>query len=177
MSLGKQTIDTLKRLASDGPAAVAALAGSSDPSGSITVAAETAEARIGIADLDRFSIAFRTLDVRRAAASPGDPRNWLSAHAATLIRSLAFLEEPLAVWELDGSERLAQLRSSPPQRDGDEVIYWEVALRLADQPVATLARYRWAPGMPERERVDYPATFALTGRMVAALEDGLADEP
>lgn len=176
MPLGKQTIDTLKRLASDGPATVAALAGAGDASGSITVAAETAEAHIGIADLDRFSIALRTLEVRRAAVAPGDAHDWLSAHAAAIIRLLAFLEEPLAVWELDGGERLAQLRSSPPQRDGDEVIYWEVALRLADQPAAMLARYRWAPGMPERERVDYPATFALVGRMVAALEDGLADE-
>ena len=44
---------------------------------------------------------------------------------------------------------MAQLRSSPPQRDADERSYWEVTL-WAGQPRAHVARYRWAPGMAER---------------------------
>jgi hypothetical protein len=88
-----------------------------------------------------------------------DARAWLGDHAAAAIRSLGFLEEPLAVWELDGDEGVVQLRSSPPLREGDDVTYWEVVIRCDDRPSATIARYHWAPGLPERERVIYPATF------------------
>src|SRR6266508_930063 len=100
--------------------------------------------------------------------APADTRAYLSAAAAAVARGLSFLEEPLAVWELDGSEGMAELRSSPPLREGDEISYWEVTLTAA-QPSARAARYRWAPGMAEREIVAYPATFALLGRMADVL--------
>ncbi|HNP70490.1 MAG TPA: hypothetical protein PKK15_05255, partial [Kouleothrix sp.] len=101
-------------------------------------------------------------------------RGYLSAAAAAAARRLSFLEEPLAVWELDGGEGMAQLRSSPPQRDAGEVSYWEVTLWAAE-PRAQVARYRWAPGMAEREALAYPATFALLGRMADALADALRE--
>jgi hypothetical protein len=97
-------------------------------------------------------------------------RAYLSATAAEVARRLSFLEEPLAVWELDGGERAAQLRSAPPQREGDAVTYWEVTLWAGDQPGARAIRYQWSPGMAEREVLAYPATFALVARMA----DGLA---
>jgi L-alanine-DL-glutamate epimerase-like enolase superfamily enzyme len=175
--LGKQTVDTLKRLASEGPQAVSALSWSDDGAKVVAVPADAADARVDLADLDRFSATLRELAVTcHAAPMVPDVRAWLSDHAAATIRALGFLEEPLAVWELEASERIAQLRSSPPHRDESEVTYWEVVLHCADQPSATLARYRWAPGMPERERVEYPATFALIGRMAAALERALTCE-
>ena len=113
--------------------------------------------------------------VRSDSASPDDARTFLSAAAATVARRLSFLEEPLAVWELDGSEGIAQLRSSPPQREGDALSYWEVTL-WAEPPRAQVARYHWQPGMAEREVVAYPATFALLGRVADALAAAL-NEP
>ncbi|MFN8568819.1 MAG: hypothetical protein U0Z44_15185 [Kouleothrix sp.] len=103
-------------------------------------------------DRDRYSVTLSELNLGAAIGAPADARAYLSAAAAAVARRLSFLEEPLAVWELDGSEGLAQLRSSPPQHEGDELTYWEVTL-WADQPHAQLARYRWAPGMAERERM------------------------
>lgn len=175
--LGKQMVDTLKRLASEGPHAVSALSWTDDGVRVIAVPSDAADARIDLADLDRFSATLRELAAtRHAAPVVDDVRAWLSDHAAATIRALSFLEEPLAVWELEESEGIAQLRSSPPHREESDVTYWEVVLSCAERPSATLARYRWTPGMVERERVEYPATFALIGRMADALERALTCE-
>ncbi|MGQ9550108.1 MAG: hypothetical protein ACUVSY_15825 [Roseiflexus sp.] len=169
---GKQVVDALKRLAGEGLHAV-----TDDGPEVVCVSMGDADIRIELADLDRFSIALRELATTcHAAPGIGDARTWLSDHAAVAIRLLGFLEEPLAVWELDGGEGVVQLRSSPPLREGADVTYWEVVIRCDDRPSAAIARYHWAPGMPERERVIYPATFAQVGRMVAALEQALTCE-
>lgn len=125
-------------------------------------------------DRDRYSVTMRELTVGADTGAPEDARAFLSAAAAAVARRLSFLEEPLAAWELDGGEGMAQLRSSPPQREADEIAYWEVTL-WAGQPRAHAARYRWAPGMVERELVAYPATFALLGRMADALAEALGE--
>ncbi len=177
MMSGKQTVDALKRLASEGPHAVNALSWTDDGPKVVGVSTGSADVRIELADLDRFSVALCELAMTcRAVPVIDDARAWLSDHAAATIRSLGFLEEPLAVWELDGDEGMAQLRSSPPLREGDDVTYWEVVIRCNERPSAAIARYHWAPGLPERERVIYPATFAQIGRMVAALEQALICE-
>ncbi len=175
--LGKQTVDTLKRLASEGLQAVSALSWTDDGAKVIAVPADAAEARIDLADLDRFSATLRELAVTcHTVPVVSDVRAWLSDHAAAAIQALSFLEEPLAVWELEESEGIAQLRSSPPHREDSRVVYWEVMLHCADQPSATIARYHWTPGMPERERIAYPATFAQIGRIADALERALTCE-
>jgi hypothetical protein len=175
MSLGKQMVEALARLANDGPAAVNALAWT-DGERRIAVDGPVASARLDLADSDRYSVALRSLEVELAAGEvPVDTRTYLSDHAADLIRRLSYLEEPLAVWELDGAEALAQLRSSPPQREGEEIAYWEVVVRAGERPSASIARYRWIPGLPEREPVIYPATFALVGRLTDSLVAALAE--
>jgi hypothetical protein len=127
--------------------------------------------KLEFSDHDRYSMTLRELTIEFGAAGLLDARGYLSAAAAEVARRLSFLEEPLAVWELDGGERVAQLRSSPPQREGDTVTYWEVTLWSGDEPGARAVRYQWSPSMTEREVLAYPATFALIARMA----DGLAD--
>lgn len=161
MTLGKQLIEQLR--ATEQPAG--------QP---LTVVYTTQSADVSFFDRDRYSVALRDMLVRSGSASPDDARIFLSATAATVARRLSFLEEPLAVWELDGSEGIAQLRSSPPQREGDALSYWEVTL-WAEPPRAQVARYHWQPGMAEREVVAYPATFALLGRVADALAAALAE--
>ena len=136
-----------------------------------TVSAEAQgnRARVDFADSDRYSIALQTLTVGCDSRIESDTQPFLSAKAAALARELSYLEEPLAVWELDGSTGIAQLRSTPPQREGESISYWEVELHTSATPFATLARYCWSPGLAERERLDYPATFALVGRMVGSV--------
>ena len=47
------------------------------------------------------------------------------------------------------------------------------AIRAGDEPGARAVRYHWAPGMPEREVIAYPATFALVARMADSLAEAL----
>ena len=166
MSIGKQITERLRRLA-DGDQAVLE-AGSAN---TLLVLDTPLRAKLEFSDHDRYSLTLRELMVGVGSAAPSDARAYLSAAAAEVARRLSFLEEPLAVWELDGGERMAQLRSSPPQREGDTVAYWEVTLWAGAEPGARAVRYQWSPGMAEHEVLAYPATFALIARMA----DGLAD--
>jgi hypothetical protein len=185
MSIGKQLAEQLARLAS-GESVLASVPSSDSAYMRIVALEGPLQASLELFDYDRYSVTLRELTIGTGGAAPNDARAYMSAAAAEVARHLSFLEEPLAVWELDGGERLAQLRSSPPRREGDEVSYWEVTLwapstssgQGGDQPGARAVRYRWAPGMPEREAVAYPATFALVARMADSLAEALrADEP
>ena len=166
MSIGKQITERLRRLA-DGDQAVLQVGDEKR----LMVQGTPVHASLVFFDHDRYSVTLRELTVGTGRAAPSDARSYLSASAAEVARRLSFLEEPLAVWELDGGERVAQLRSSPPLREGEEVSYWEVTLWAGNLPGARAIRYHWAPGMAEREVIAYPATFALIARMA----DGLAE--
>ena len=166
MSIGKLLHETLR---------LAGQSAGAEPTGDLHVTDGQTAVRLGLFDCDRYSITLRSLEVTRGqAAAPDDLRERLSGVAAEMTRRLSFLEEPLAVWELDHREGLAQLRSSPPQREGEEVFYWEVALDGAAELRATIGRYRWAPGLTEREPVAYPAAFTMIGRIADALDAALA---
>jgi hypothetical protein len=169
MSLGKQLIEQLRQLAAEGADAVPLLAYGSEYNG-LVVSDAGMPARLEFFDYDRYSVTLRALEVGIGAPLEGDVRAYLSVRAAAIARRLSYLEEPLAVWELDGNEQTAQLRSSPPQHEGQAVFYWEVALGLGN---ARITRYRWAEGMTDREVVAYPATFALIGRMADSLAAAL----
>lgn len=162
----------LSRLASDGPDAVAAL---SDADGGLTIELNhpTAHVTLLLADHDRFSVALRELQIGAAVTEVGDVRSQLSEIAAAVARRLNFLEEPLAVWELEPSTAEAQLRSAPPQRENQDLIYWEVVVRGGANPGARLARYRWSPELVEREQVTYPTTFRFLGRVAETLAGAL----
>jgi hypothetical protein len=165
MSIGKQITQRLRQLA-DGDQTVL----ENGAENTLLVLDAPLCAKLEFSDHDRYSLMLRELMIGAGGAAPNDARAYLSAAAAEVARRLSFLEEPLAVWELDSGERVAQLRSSPPQREGDMVAYWEVTLWAGDEPGARAVRYHWSPGMAEREVLAYPATFALIARMA----DGMA---
>jgi hypothetical protein len=171
MSIGKQITERLRQLV-DGDKTVLA-AGAEN---TLLVLDAPLRAQLEFSDHDRYSLTLRKLTVGAGDVAPNDARVYLSAAAAEVARRLSFLEEPLAVWELDGGERVAQLRSSPPLREGEAVTYWEVTLSSGDAPSASAVRYQWSPGMAEREVLAYPATFALIARMADGLADALRGE-
>jgi hypothetical protein len=172
MSSGKQMIERLRQLA-DGEATLVDVQAGDGTYKRLAAGAEPFQVTLDFFDYDRYSVTLRALAVGAADVNAADARAYLSATAAEIARRLSFLEEPLAVWELDGGEKLALLRSSPPLREGEEVSYWEVTLSAGERPSAQAARYRWAPGMADREAIAYPATFALIGRLTDALAEAL----
>lgn len=172
MSLGKQMIERLGQLVTEGPEA-AGLRPADHGYSVLMVDDAGVTARLELFDHDRYSVTLRGLEIGPVQHGEGDARAYLSARAAEIARRMSYLEEPLAVWELDGGEKLAQLRSSPPLREGEAVSYWEVTLWAGERPGARMRRCRWVPGMVEREELAYPATFALIGRMVDSLVESM----
>ncbi len=128
MSIGKQITEQLRRLAEGDRTVLEAGA-----ENTLVVLDAPLRAQLEFSDHDRYSVALRELTIETGGATPLDARGYLSATAAEVARRLSFLEEPLAVWELDGGERTAQLRSSPPLREGESVAYWEVTLWAGDE--------------------------------------------
>lgn len=138
--------------------------------------------RLELLDLDRYSAALGRLCLSGGAPPPIDAGapdavaqrdERLSALASALAAQLGYLEEPLAIVERDADEQAAILRSHPPQRDEGAICYWELTLAMAERPALTLARYQWAPGLPEREPVPYPAAFSQLGRLADSLAAAL----
>lgn len=180
MSLAKLITGELRRLSAD-PQALAALA--ADEAGvrmvSIGGVDGAPSARVAFFDADRYSVSLRelTLAGRRLPPlgdEPGAADARLSALAQSIIGQLAYLEEPLTVVERSAADAQAQIRSNPPLREDESLSYWEVALTGGENPVASIARYRWEPGLPEREPMPYPATFALIGRIADSLVAALS---
>lgn len=173
MILGKQVIEQLQQVASNADV----LAGLQRIEGETLMLLGEGKSQVEVyfADHDRYSLALRSLKVSLGEPCEGDLRSELSGCAAAIARGLSYLEEPLAVWELEGREGVAQLRSAPPMRDGETVMYWEVQVQLGQQRSVEVRRCRWQPGMAEREVLAYPATFALVGRLVDSLGAALEE--
>ncbi|MBX0327083.1 hypothetical protein K2Z83_05220 [Oscillochloris sp. ZM17-4] len=180
MSLAKLITAELRRLGADA-AALAAIP--ADEAGLRTVelggADGTPSARVTFFDADRYSVSLRMLTVAgRELPPPGDEPGAADARLAALasgvIAGLSYLEEPLAVVERDAADAQAQIRSHPPLREDELLSYWDVALTSGARPSASIARYCWEPGLPERQPLPYPATYALVARiadsLVAALD-------
>lgn len=172
MSLGKLLADQLRHVGAD-PLLL-------DPDSSAdhhvcAAALELSGAQVAFYDADRYSISLQALKVTHLTVPSNDLRTCLNTAADAVVRRLSFLEEPLAVWEVEQGDLLAQLRSAPPLREGEELFYWEVVLSAEDRLSATLGRFRWSPGLVEREAVRYPATFAMVARITDALEAALAE--
>lgn len=135
--------------------------------------------QLELADLDRYSAALHRVTVGApfdAPASHAAAQAQLNNIAQAVIEHLDYLEEPLAVVESDAGAGISQVRSNPPQRDENELSYWEVVLNLTDQPGASLTRYRWAPELLEREIQPYPVAFAHLGRIAESLAAALQAE-
>ena len=138
----------------------------------IVVQHEGVALRANFADRDRYSATLLYLEAGSAEAGAADDSG-LERRVAALIERFNYLEEPLELIELDRTDAIALLRSAPPQRDAHDLYYWEIRLTQTTEVTATLARYRWSPGMPEREAIAYPATFPMIARLADSLIVGL----
>jgi hypothetical protein len=179
MNLGTHIAQELYRLSQDGPDTIAEV---TQQDGRLAWTADYGDQRVRLtfSDYDRHSAALHTLEVSMAGTLGAEVRSALHTYAAHTTRQLTYLEEPLAVWELSDDAQGVQLRSYPPLREDVARFYWEVYIAASgtddDARIsATIARYRWEPGMRERRVVDYPATYALLGRLAQSLSTILHD--
>jgi hypothetical protein len=91
----------------------------------------------------------------------------LERMAKALSERLTYLMEPIRPIEIDADACIAQLRSSPPQRDDDGRSYYELTVRRGGE--IALARYRKESGTP-REQIAAHVTREVLLRLADDFE-------
>lgn len=169
MNLSKLVVERLEQLAAAGPKQVEAgvLNSAQQQAEVLDISAEEQGLRVTLTlqDYDRYSAELSHLEVITATHNGRKALVDLHHCAELITRRLTYLEEPLAVVEFDANQSLAQLRSQPPNQDGEAVTYWEAMLWAEPNLRVKLSRYRWTPDLDQRELLTYPATFATLGRI------------
>ena len=181
MNLQQRIAEQLEQLAARGPQNVDAIIQESPEAGYI-VGIPAGEgkgvgASISLADFDRYSVTLRHLSVYNNCLTVDDSEteDYLQRAAAELTQRLSYLEEPLALLELNTVDGIAQLRSNPPENGPNDSTYWEVTVSVTPYPQAKMGRYYWQAGNRERLPVTYPATFATLGRLAKDIAASLAE--
>ncbi len=180
MNLKQRVINQLEQLVTKGPDHIEAVVQQSPEPGyiiGIPSQGQEAEASLSLADFDRYSVTMRHLEVcvNQLVISQDDIETYLHQCAAEITQRLIYLDEPLALLELNTIDGIAQLRSSPPHHNAQESTYWEVSVGAVPHPHVKLARYQWANGTHQRVPLTYPATFATLGRLSEDLAASLID--
>jgi len=170
MNIQQEVINTLEKLATGDSEQVDAVVQTSPEKRyivGIPPEGDGVGASINLVDYDRYSVTLQHLEVFNTGLkiAPGNEEAWLHQVAGALSHQLSFLEEPLALIELDTVENVALLRSSPPKNGGSESTYWELRVSLAHHPITRLTRYHWSATTANRTPVAHPITFATLGRI------------
>ena len=105
-----------------------------------------------LVERNSLAVALQTLHVATPELADASSDN-LERMAKDLSARLTYLMEPIRPIEIDADACVAQLRSSPPQRDDDGRSYYELTVRRGGE--ISLCRYRKEPGAA---RVQIPAT-------------------
>jgi hypothetical protein len=101
-----------------------------------------------LVERNTLAVAFQALRVATPELA-GATSNSLERMAKSLSERLTYLMEPIRPIEIDADACIAQLRSSPPQRDDDGRSYYELTVRRGGE--IALTRYRKEPGTPRQQ--------------------------
>ena len=96
-----------------------------------------------LVERNSLAVAFQTLRVTTPELANASSVS-LERMAKALSERLTYLMEPIRPIEIDADACVAQLRSSPPQRDDDGHSYYELVVRRGGE--IALCRYRKEPG-------------------------------
>jgi hypothetical protein len=100
-----------------------------------------------LVERNSLAVAFQILRVATPELAEATS-NHLERMAKSLSERLTYLMEPIRPIEIDADACVAQLRSSPPQRDDDGRSYYELVVRRGGE--IALGRYRKEPGTPRQ---------------------------
>jgi hypothetical protein len=101
-----------------------------------------------LVERNSLAVAFQTLRVTTPELASASSVS-LERLAKALSDRLTYLMEPIRPIEIDADACVAQLRSSPPQRDDDGRSYYELTVRRGGE--LALARYRKESGAPRQQ--------------------------
>lgn len=137
--------------------------------GGTTTVEVTAGSRRLTCDLverNTLAVAFQALHVATPELA-GATSSSLERMAKSLSERLTYLMEPIRPIEIDADACVAQLRSSPPQRDDDGRSYYELTVRRGGE--ISLVRFRKEPGTP-RQQIAANVTREVLLRLVDDFE-------
>jgi hypothetical protein len=101
-----------------------------------------------LVERNSLAVAFQTLRVITPELANASSAS-LERVAKALSERLTYLMEPIRPIEIDTDACVAQLRSSPPQRDDDGRSYYELVVRRGGE--IALCRYRKEPGTARQQ--------------------------
>ncbi len=170
MNIRQRVVAQLEQLAAEGPTSVEAVVRMSPRPGYIVGIPPEGEGfgvSLNIDDYDRYSAKLRQMEMyNNSLAVTGDKvEAYLQQCSSIIIERLTYLDEPLALLELNTAESEARLRSTPPRQTANGSIYWEAHLWLGPHPRLKLRRFRWTADLKQRAPLAYPTTFASLGRI------------
>src|SRR5262245_43032386 len=119
-----------------------------------------------LVERNSLAVAFQVLRVATPELASATSAS-LERIAKSLSERLTYLMEPIRPIEIDADACIAQLRSSPPQRDDDGRSYYELTVRRGGE--IALARYRKESGKP-REQIAAHVTREVLLRLTADFE-------
>lgn len=145
---------------------------SSNPHTVLLSAPQNVKIEIDLTAVDTMSCSCR--EIRLSVPSLVDAdfdklRNW----GKNLCRRLTYLLENIGPLELDESAGQVLIRSTPPDKQGGTIQFYEIVLESHSDGNFTLRRFRTDKGQPGRQRVDVVTTHEVLKKLVADLVDSI----
>jgi hypothetical protein len=119
-----------------------------------------------LVERNSLAVAFQVLRVATPELAAATSAS-LERIAKNLSERLTYLMEPIRPIEIDADACIAQLRSSPPQRDDDGRSYYELTVRRGGE--IALSRFRKEAGTP-RQQIAANVTREVLLRLVDDFE-------
>ena len=136
--------------------------------GAATVETSSGNRRLTCDLVERNSLAVALQSLRVATSELASASSdKLERMAKDLSSRLTYLMEPIRPIEIDADACVAQLRSSPPQRDDDGRSYYELTVRRGGE--IALVRFRKESGTP-REQIAAHVTREVLLRLADDFE-------
>jgi hypothetical protein len=120
-----------------------------------------------IAEADKLGILAKETRVSREAGPTSEAA--VVSQAGEIVRRITYLQESLALLEMDRRRRRAILRSASPRIDGKSVHYYEMVLEGGRS--ATLRRYCYNRGARGRRREKANLSTETAARLAGDLLD------
>jgi len=143
----------------------------------VTIEAAGGRLRIELDQVDGIGCSLRQLGLQTKRLADAEPTR-LRELADHLADQVNYLLEPLSVCEIDAESASAQIRSTPPHREGRQVGYYEILVQRGGQ--VRLCRYEAAAGEPRRPvpgLLTREVVARLASDIVAAVEEHFAAAP
>jgi hypothetical protein len=135
----------------------------------VRLAREGAEVEMDVSDADRLGLlSTETRAVRKGGSEESDPAA-LTRQANEMARRVTYLQEPLAVIEMDGRRGRAVLRSASPRTEGSSIRYTEAVFENGRS--ATVRRYRTERGTRTRRAEPSNLSTETAARLAGDLLD------